>query len=1201
MTTDQQFDSHELLRYVRLRRPSLIDLRLRSEQDKDLRKVLRASKKSQRSWAKDITARMTLDKSALDERLILLKKQTLSEEHLPSASDFDENCQTAIGKLIPSDQHQQLCAKTLKLTLAHKILNHNKDSQYYAHLLQFLEQLHELPKHSTREPYAQAVLTRYTANVKEQLVSKENNQKNRTDVIEQHQALDTIHQSFRSIWKMWLKTDKQTKSSLALQAQDLKQRKFTLRSKLAKIDSANVIYKSEQPIKSAQNEVEEARESIKQDIETLKTQREEIVKTRLMLSRQSETNTLADLVKNNPDHINTAIAKFDLGDIAQYLKTLSEALNIRNIDEYSLCDIYEKIIAAQNNNHAVDNPAVPASSPGAESDCFLENPNITFEDQIRPLGYGMLIKVEEKFIKYSEGEIQYVENILAGETRRREYKSTRYAESITETESFEESEDSTENSVRLGDSLRTSIESEINTSFNSDINAQASGSGGGTIGVVDFDGSTSLEAGVGIGVDTRFVSRSESEFSREIINKALEKNKSSIRKLQRERSYNLYESNNSHEIDNTGESPSHRRGIYCFLNKHVCIEETEYGTRLFLLGNVLLPGKNLLCAEQERKILLSQNQGQGQEERPEFNMTPDDIHPWTYKEYVGKYNAANIAPPPDAMQHLASTYKTDQTNTEKGAGGGFNLKKIADALVPFFEQYQRHLITDILEIPEGYELLEVNVAVNHGANGISVPAHLPITLTGATLYSLPQLGAAAINPFIYLPLALWQIAQFASPLMHYNVDSSNVTVCVGTESQDSRYFFFEPAHIIDELSELFQNFSFQNPNLVGQIQTEAATLFDSLRANASNVPAATQDLVKDSIESLVDQLREIFQAIVAAVNPTQGEVVPSFNPVNGELTEIVKKIAGLTKDFVGTATNLSNVMGDFFTPVDTFFKNIFALIGNALDFSLPEVLADLLAEFNNSEVLRFGNAFGSRQQVPVSLNVVSIKPGITINLTACVGRTEEAMEKWRLETFTTLHQAYLQQLAEYESRHYGSQTGGLTKSSTVLREEESRSLKEIMLNTLNNYHGNQQSHYSLNRINLFEHGIDWKNMSYRLYNYGPKKSDIEMENLGLLNGVDARRRAFLSAHWAQVLLPLPENPHLEKQLLLYFKNGTTDLEGELDDDELAALYQNLIQQRDLSKENPQQTHRREILPTDFVVLKTDDNLPMNNTLDSECH
>ena len=436
-----------------------------------------------------------------------------------------------------------------------------------------------------------------------------------------------------------------------------------------------------------------------------------------------------------------------------------------------------------------------------------------------------------------------------------------------------------------------------------------------------------------------------------------------------------------------------------------------------------------------------------------------------------------------------------------------------------------------------------------------------------------------------LPVATWQIAYLASPLLHYNTDSSNATVCIGNESKDSPYYYFAPEELLHQLIDLLSGFVSMGPEVLGQIQTLKDELLTQLTANAGEVPAAVSGVVDD----VITRVNAVFTKLMDWVNVLDG----GDGVEEGESLAVALTDLNAAVDIQG----LTDVMTPFFEPLRTFIDSVVEIMGEAASSVVADLAALLGAAFENSDVLSFDWAEGIQGNLPVSFNVIAIRPGVTFNMNVCLQRKDEALDRWRLETFGTLYQAYLQQVAEYESQSYqGSLPRGLQKSPGTLRGEERRALKEIVLHSLNNVKDDNGNHYTLERLNLLENAVDWENMSFKLHQYGPNKNSVLLEKGGLLAGADARRRAFLTSHWAQVLIPLQPQEHLELQFLSYVESGEADLEGELGDDQLAALYQDLVLDRMETDEDGPGEWRDEILPTDLIVLKTpqlESELPVN--------
>ena len=108
--------------------------------------------------------------------------------------------------------------------------------------------------------------------------------------------------------------------------------------------------------------------------------------------------------------------------------------------------------------------------------------------------------------------------------------------------------------------------------------------------------------------------------------------------------------------------------------------------------------------------------------RPGFQIGPPGIW-WHNPDLVQK-----LALTPDQQKRMDDILQQSRlqlvdlrANVEKQE---VSLEKVAKVLTPFFERYNRYLIADTVKLPEGYEVREVDVTVNHGTNGISIPAHL---------------------------------------------------------------------------------------------------------------------------------------------------------------------------------------------------------------------------------------------------------------------------------------------------------------------------------------------------------------------------------------------------------------------------------------------------------------------------------------------
>lgn len=1165
-----RFASRELFRYTRVKPFAIVDVAARARRSERYASVLAMSESDRIAWAESYVKSAPLIRSlrALQtDPLLKADDALLSRTFLPSLEEL--GCDMEPPRLAGQPEYRDDLDRALGSVLAFKLLGRTEDAEKAGRILQILERLpHPDPK--GRRRFAPTVLHRYQAPRDRHASEKRDRCAEPSGTDRSLAGSSTPRDTSAAVQLLW-----RAKSA------ELKTRKLAMQENLRRNSNDS----ERQPRRRAHRSESEAKEAAARYFEELRARKRNLAEEHKTMRALEARFTLADALDDSAEALAGYAKGADAEAIAKAQRQVRDMMTRYTFPPQEFCQAIEEF-EAERDKH----PPKKKADTLLDGRCFSEHPHISFDTRLRVLGHADLIRVDETFMRYTEGELSYVENILAGEVRKREIKNTKYFETLTEQIARESSSLTEETSSTVSQDLASQVDSELRTRMQSDVDASGSASGGGSIGVVDFQGSGSLSAAFGVGVDTSLATSTRSEFSQEIINRSIENTKKSTIQRRIDRSYTLFETADSHEINNTvGDSITHRRGLYAFLDKQVCLSETVYGKRLFLMADVLAPGRNLLCEQHARMALREFEAGQ----RPEFDISPDDIQPSTYKSLTARFQATNVKPPPEPLIRLARTYKTDQTNLTKEEPGGQKFKNLVDFMVPFFERYNRYVVTDTIKLPDGYEVLGTTVTVNHGSNGISIPAHLPLTAAGAVMYAGPTLLYSALLPHLYLPLTIWQLAYMASPLLHYNTDSSNVTVCVGNESQDSQYFFFAPEVLLHELVEFISSFAALTPDLLGQIQAMAQELVDEMVAKAQEIPAVLATDVQAAVDSLVAKIKTVFDRIIAALDPTTGEAVPTFGDPNGELFRIAQAIDSLAAGITVSLGQLATSMGELFTPVQDFVTSVFSLIGQGVENAISDFLSIFLQMFENSQVLRFAEAFGTRKELAFSLNAVALHPAVTVNFTACLHRTEEALDQWRLDTFGALYNAYLRQLAEYEGRAYSGGAREVQRSPGGMRQEERLAMKELVLHALNNLHGPEGNSYTLDRINLFEHAIDWENVSYRLYNYGPSLALAEAEARGYFRGVDAKRKAFLTAHWAQVMLPLRADPRLEHAMLHYIESGEADLDKEVAQEELAALYQDLVLERSIIDESPEVTHRTEIVPTDFVVLIPDDTLPEN--------
>lgn len=1167
--------SNELFRYARIVPPRILDLRARAVAyagpglPVSTFDTMEAESETTISWAKDFTRTQDYVRGFPELGLRVfeyLNIDAIPPDRLPS-KDCIANAD-GLNQYI-KDNTDALKSGKRRLTLslfASAVLGDKVTTDRLSKALQFLERLPSLIEARRDAAYAPVVLNRYRRPKPARAVDGDTHGETVVspdstpapgEILDLWQLANEY-----SAWKSWqLRTQIETK------------RKCPFEFKPPKPAAGNTDEKpSDHQLRKARSE--QYRAHIRAKVEALKQLRANSA----LVVGASPRERLAALKE---DHEFRVHIKKKYGEPAI---AAIDGAKLPDIHASTFCEWYGKGKESETAPPAKARGCVePALDPCLEK-LSKQRLDVDGRDDVRPLGLAELVTVEERWLAYVPGEISAVETVLKGEVRKKKIKSAKYFEEATERISEEIRDQETENQSKTKQDLNSQIESELSSRFESDMNVSANGTGGGTIGVVNLEGGASLGADVRLGLDISLSQTSESKFSQEIVSKAIERTKRATTEIRRTRSYQLYETRDFHGIDNTGADAKSYNAIYCFLDKKICITERVYGIRKFLAAEIVRPGAGLIKKEQRKRLLNLNEIGLP----PTFDLLPNDIRPDNYLSLVGHLRASNVsAPPPDVLT-LSRTYKTDITN-ENREPNEIDFKKIAEVLTPFFGQYKRFLIQDQIEIPEGYRVQEVRVTITHGSNGVSIPAHLPFSLLGAAIYALPTIGAAAVPPYtlFYLPLAIWQVMYTASPFLHYNADSSNVTINIGHQTEESPYFFFDPDFLIREIIDAIGSYSIVTPAFIEFLRdrlTDLVTAFTSTTNNGiSDALFGVTDEMKDQINDFISQLQDWLSKLIT-------EVIPGMIAGGGGSGPSLPQIPSLPADLI------AKIPKAILAPFKAFFDAIVDHLQDLMEDSLGDLFEYFMAMTANNDTKVFSGAKGFTGTLPVSFNCIALKPGVTVNLSVCMVRiNEQALDTWRLETFSRLNQAYYQLLADYEGQRGARSLQARHRDSPgLMRLEEHETLKARIIAALHTkYSATPDKTPTLDELRLFEHAIDWENLSYRLFNYGPSGAQVAYEKLGLYNAADERRKQFMNALWSQAMIPLHEDKRFEQVMLRYLETGVVDFEADLlsvlDDgsgdplDELTEIYRDLVLQRQQLPDKPP-THRQETVPTELVII-----------------
>lgn len=278
-----------------------------------------------------------------------------------------------------------------------------------------------------------------------------------------------------------------------------------------------------------------------------------------------------------------------------------------------------------------------AASPGA-AELNLADFSQT---QIKPLSLGKLQVVRQELRGYELSEVSHIENVLRGESFARSTERTETTETITINE--------TETTRGEERDLQSTDRNELSQEARSE--AQQAG--------------TSSSANMTSSSYGTLVEGSESKFSKEVTDRAVNRVTERVREQRIQRMQRIYTERTSHEFS-AQDNQANITGIYQWVNKKYRTRVYNYGQRL--LFDVVVPEPaaflihSLQTAQQAEGVILEKPQ------EPRFirvvpmggglslsitnrELVPSDITPGSYLQYAARYGVTGqVEPPPDEFK-----------------------------------------------------------------------------------------------------------------------------------------------------------------------------------------------------------------------------------------------------------------------------------------------------------------------------------------------------------------------------------------------------------------------------------------------------------------------------------------------------------------------------------------------------------------------
>ena len=267
---------------------------------------------------------------------------------------------------------------------------------------------------------------------------------------------------------------------------------------------------------------------------------------------------------------------------------------------------------------------------------------------VAPAGIADLLVVRQQLVRYEGADVAHIENILKGESKKREHSTRRETEEF----SLRESETTTSEERELESTSRFEMSRETSETIREDASLKAGLSVSGKYGpAVEF--SASAEGSVSRSKEE--ATRSAATFSQDVTERSATKITERVLERSSLRVTNEVIEKNTHELNNSN-GTRHISGVYQWVNKVYQAQMFNYGIRTMYDFMVAEPAAFLIQSMQSAHMAATEL-----EKPAAFTLRPDQIDEWNYYHWVKEYGATDVQPPPELYKTKSADFK---------AGGG---------------------------------------------------------------------------------------------------------------------------------------------------------------------------------------------------------------------------------------------------------------------------------------------------------------------------------------------------------------------------------------------------------------------------------------------------------------------------------------------------------------------------------------------------
>jgi hypothetical protein len=266
----------------------------------------------------------------------------------------------------------------------------------------------------------------------------------------------------------------------------------------------------------------------------------------------------------------------------------------------------------------------------------------TGHGNIRPVGIGDLLMVQQHILRYEGGELAHVENVLKTERLARDTRRLERTEMtvLQETEITKEETRDTQTTDRFSLKRETSDTIKTDSSLKAGLSVDAQY--GPFVEVkanTDFATSTSTES----------ATKQASEFSRDVVDRSASKLVERVLERRTTTTITEFEEKYSHGFDNTN-GAGHVSGFYQWIDKVLQAQVYNYGKRLLFDVTVPEPGTNYILAQTNANAA-----ARPLEEPPPFTARAYEITEANYLIWAKVYDATGLEPPPPPIKTVSKS------------------------------------------------------------------------------------------------------------------------------------------------------------------------------------------------------------------------------------------------------------------------------------------------------------------------------------------------------------------------------------------------------------------------------------------------------------------------------------------------------------------------------------------------------------------